>query len=215
MALRDTGEGGGHLGTGPYDTLYRSRDKLWPDRPGRMVRRAAEIRRPGRALDVGCGDGKDVYYLERMGWIVDGVDVSMIAIDAARRRLRGLDRTQRGSLTVADAVEADFGTQVYDLAIVYGIYHCLDDEKLVRAHETICRAVKCGGLLAFATFNNGLPLPPGHHTNGIVLRPPDYIPGLLSRWRCLALESGDIVEEHLPLVPRHHHSLTWGLFEKT
>jgi hypothetical protein len=52
---------------GPYDQLYRSRLFLWPDRPGRMVRLAADTMIPHRALDVGCGDGKDVSFLASRG----------------------------------------------------------------------------------------------------------------------------------------------------
>ena len=73
---------------GPYDDLYEAAGRLWPDTPGRMVVRAAEaIAKPVRTLDLGCGDGKNMAYLERLGWTVDGVDLSPVACaEAARRR---------------------------------------------------------------------------------------------------------------------------------
>jgi SAM-dependent methyltransferase len=42
--------------------------------------------RPGRALDIGCGTGRDAVYLADHGWQVTAVDVSPHAIDKARRR---------------------------------------------------------------------------------------------------------------------------------
>jgi tellurite methyltransferase len=38
----------------------------------------------GRALDVACGDGRNALYLARLGFEVDAVDVSDVAIDALR-----------------------------------------------------------------------------------------------------------------------------------
>lgn len=38
----------------------------------------------GRALDVACGDGRDALALSRLGYDVDAIDVSDVAIDALR-----------------------------------------------------------------------------------------------------------------------------------
>jgi tellurite methyltransferase len=38
----------------------------------------------GRALDVACGDGRNAGYLAQLGFVVDAVDVSDVAIDALR-----------------------------------------------------------------------------------------------------------------------------------
>jgi len=41
---------------------------------------------PGRALDVGCGTGRDAVYLATRGWQVTAVDISATAIARARQR---------------------------------------------------------------------------------------------------------------------------------
>jgi SAM-dependent methyltransferase len=41
---------------------------------------------PGRALDLGCGAGRNNLYLARHGWNVIGIDMLGRAVDAARSR---------------------------------------------------------------------------------------------------------------------------------
>jgi SAM-dependent methyltransferase len=47
------------------------------------VREVASLT-PGRALDVGCGEGADAVWLASRGWNVTALDVSEVALDRAR-----------------------------------------------------------------------------------------------------------------------------------
>ena len=56
----------------------------WSGRPnGRLCVEAAGLT-PGRALDVGCGEGADAIWLARNGWTVTAIDVSEVAVGRAR-----------------------------------------------------------------------------------------------------------------------------------
>ena len=47
-----------------------------PDKPPEaLVVKAAETRRPGKALDLACGLGRNALYLAANGWQVTAVDV--------------------------------------------------------------------------------------------------------------------------------------------
>ncbi len=50
---------------------------------------------PGKALDLGCGEGENSIWLAQRGWIVNAVDMSSGAIDEAREMAAaaGVDRT--------------------------------------------------------------------------------------------------------------------------
>lgn len=51
--------------------------------------------RPGKALDLGCGEGQNSIWLAQRGWIVNAVDMSAAAIGEARdlATTSGVDRT--------------------------------------------------------------------------------------------------------------------------
>jgi SAM-dependent methyltransferase len=68
-----------------WDARYRERDgAMWSGRPnGRLVAEVAALT-PGRALDVGCGEGADAVWLAQRGWTVTAIDISSVAIGRAR-----------------------------------------------------------------------------------------------------------------------------------
>src|SRR5579862_3207268 len=57
---------------------------LWSGRPnGRLVVEVGSLT-PGRALDVGCGEGADAIWLALRGWTVTAIDISAVAIGRAQ-----------------------------------------------------------------------------------------------------------------------------------
>jgi dipeptidyl aminopeptidase/acylaminoacyl peptidase/CubicO group peptidase (beta-lactamase class C family)/SAM-dependent methyltransferase len=67
-----------------WDSRYREREARWSGRPnGRLVAEVSGLT-PGRALDVGCGEGADAIWLARRGWTVTGIDISDVALSRAR-----------------------------------------------------------------------------------------------------------------------------------
>jgi SAM-dependent methyltransferase len=86
----DHGKGsGGHPNDASFwDERYGSDEKLWSGNPnGALVMEVADLV-PGRALDVGCGEGADAIWLAKNGWRVSAVDVSAVAIERAKRAAR-------------------------------------------------------------------------------------------------------------------------------
>jgi SAM-dependent methyltransferase len=199
--------------SGPYDQLYDRCGFVFPHRPGRMVRLASGMLSPGRALDIGCGDGKDVYYLLSQSWSCDAVDISSLALSLARKR-NGIFTSSDHTFTCADARECDFGCAEYSLVVCYGLFHCLDEDGVQRVLATAKRSLTRRGLLALAIFNDELPLPANHGTSHLVLRSHDHILRLFTGWTAVAVERGIIEEEHPPHIGLHRHSLSWGVFQK-
>src|SRR5688500_5370551 len=115
----------------------------WSGRPnGRLVAEVADLN-PGRALDVGCGEGADAIWLARRSWTVVAIDVSDVAIGRAR------DAAERAGATVewicGDALQTSFPSRSFDLVSMQ--YPALPKAAGEAAVRTLLDAVRPGGLL--------------------------------------------------------------------
>lgn len=67
-----------------WDQRYAERDQIWSGKPNAALVAAAADLRPGRALDLGCGEGGDSAWLAERGWHVTAVDISATAISRGK-----------------------------------------------------------------------------------------------------------------------------------
>ncbi|MEU3311700.1 class I SAM-dependent methyltransferase [Streptomyces sp. NPDC006662] len=66
-----------------WDSRYRESERIWSGRPNSVLVREAAGLTPGRALDLGCGEGADAVWLAGRGWRVTGTDISPVALERA------------------------------------------------------------------------------------------------------------------------------------
>jgi SAM-dependent methyltransferase len=63
-----------------WDERYRASDLVWGATPNRWVEREVAGLRPGDALDLACGEGRNAIWLARQSWRVTAVDFSAVAV---------------------------------------------------------------------------------------------------------------------------------------
>ncbi|MFJ6796733.1 SAM-dependent methyltransferase [Streptomyces sp. NPDC091268] len=66
-----------------WDGRYNESTRIWSGEPNALLVREAADLAPGRALDLGCGEGADSVWLARRGWRVTGSDISKVALGRA------------------------------------------------------------------------------------------------------------------------------------
>jgi SAM-dependent methyltransferase len=68
-----------------FDALYARDEPVWSGEPnGALIDEIADAE-PGRALDVGCGEGADAVWLAQRGWQVTALDVAAAALERAEQ----------------------------------------------------------------------------------------------------------------------------------
>jgi SAM-dependent methyltransferase len=131
----------------PYRLLYRLGITPW-DReqvPRPVTELAEELSAsPGRALDVGCGTGRDAVYLATRGWTVTGVDSIQRAIDGAQRRARDAGVEVAWVLGDVTRLQTLGIGEDYDLILDRGCFHGLADDGRERCAKAMT-AVACSG----------------------------------------------------------------------
>jgi SAM-dependent methyltransferase len=85
-----------------WDERYAA-EQVWSAEPNALVAEIVGGWPPGRALDLGAGEGRHALWLASLGWAVTAVDFSSVGIDRGRALAasRGLDI----DWVVADATE--------------------------------------------------------------------------------------------------------------
>jgi SAM-dependent methyltransferase len=67
-----------------WEDRYSTAPAVWSGRVNESLARVAVALAPGRALDLGCGEGADALWLARRGWQVTAVDISVTALERGR-----------------------------------------------------------------------------------------------------------------------------------
>jgi chemotaxis protein methyltransferase CheR len=63
-----------------WQDRYAGTDRVWSGRPNAVLVREVADLPPGRALDLGCGEGGDAVWLAEQGWQVTAVDIATNAL---------------------------------------------------------------------------------------------------------------------------------------
>jgi SAM-dependent methyltransferase len=127
-----------------WDARYSEREgSMWSGQPnGRLVTEVADLA-PGRALDVGCGEGADAIWLARRGWKVTAIDISDVAVGRAREaaELAGVSV----EWVCGDALQTPPPARSFDLVSMQ--YPALPKSAGEAAVKTLLDTVRPGGLL--------------------------------------------------------------------
>ncbi|MEU6123179.1 class I SAM-dependent methyltransferase [Streptomyces sp. NPDC047123] len=110
---------------------------------------------PGRALDLGCGPGRNALHLAALGYEVDAVDLSPAALDWAAERARAAGADIRFHLGDAFTLARTVLAGPYDLIHDSGCFHHLPPHRRISYLDLVDRCLAPGGHLSLTAFAAG------------------------------------------------------------
>lgn len=153
---------------GMFNSIYASSNPEFNTQPNVLLVKTVEGRQPGRALDVGIGQGRNSVFLALKGWEVTGFDVSEEGIKASNRN------AERAGVKIRAVQQSNeqfpFGTENWDLIVVTYEPVPLTDSRYVNQLRT---ALRPNGLIVIESIAS--------NTNSPSRSPVDVDPQLLRR----------------------------------
>ena len=136
------------LGLAPWER--RDVERSW-----RSLLDGPDALMPGRALDVGCGSGRDAVHLAKRGWQVTAVDFVDEALDKAKQRAaeQGVEvQWVRGDVAQVGQLGLEPG---YTLLYDFGCIHGLSDAQRESAARGLSDLAAPGAVLLIGAFMAG------------------------------------------------------------
>jgi tellurite methyltransferase len=200
---------------GGYDEGYSRCRCFWGKSAGSLVQRFildTPTVRGSRALDLGCGEGKNAYALARAGASVVAVDCSKFAIANGQREFADAEI----DWVLSDAETYLLNCEPFDVIVMYGLLHCLPSVGAITSTVDLAlRKTRTHGHHIVATFNNG-PHDLSAHPSLVPTLAPHYF--YLRQYNGQEIMSASdtvIYESHPHNGIPHFHSLTRLIVRRT
>lgn len=202
-----------------FDILYRDNDRYWwqgaercatdPDLYPRSLLTQQTLRLlknvpPGRALDIGAGEGPDAIRLAMLGYSVDAIEISSVAAEKITRLAEEEDVSSLINVTIAD-IERYKLTEEYDIIICNGVLHYIENK--VQVVAKMQAATRKKGLNVVSLWSTYSMVPGWHNSvpaycddeDGVVVK-------MYSKWEkeLLYFERDKLESAHSDLPPHRH-----------
>ncbi len=130
-----------------FNNIYASSTPGFSTAPNALLMATVEARKPGRALDVGMGEGRNTVFLALKGWDVTGFEISDEGVTIAQRNARaaGVNITA----LLASNETFDLGQAQWDLIVAtYAPFSLTTADYVQRLHGSLTP----GGLVVVESF---------------------------------------------------------------
>ena len=202
-----------------FDSVYASPGRFWWRGEGRyalepdahpaslltqQTLRLLTGRSPGRALDIGAGEGSDAIRLALLGYEVDAVEVSKVGAEKIERfAAEAGTRLRVIASDILDFVPDEF----YDVIVCNGVLHYVEDKR--RVIKLMQGATRPGGINVISLWSDYTPVPECHEfvpvyadqENGVVT---SCYRGWRTEFIYFERDKGEMAHSDLP-AHRHSH----------
>jgi len=170
-----------------WQDRYSGEEQVWSGKANAQLVAEVSGLPPGRALDVGCGEGGDVIWLAGRGWRVTGADFSSNGLARAARHAEQAGVADRCDWWQVDARTFAAEGRSYDLVTTHFLHP--PDGGMVDVTRRLATAVRPGGhllVVGHAPSEVFARLSASHHR--AMFRAEDLLPALPDDFEVLVVE---------------------------
>jgi len=130
-----------------FNNIYKTTKPGFATQPNALLVSTVDGRKPGRALDVGVGQGRNSVFLALKGWDVTGFDMSDEGIAIARKNAESAGVKLNAIRETEDAF--DYGTGQWDLIVFMYEPFPVTSAAYV---ERLRQSMRPGGIIVIESF---------------------------------------------------------------
>jgi SAM-dependent methyltransferase len=135
------------LGADFWNERYSSAPAIWSGRPNPQLVAEVAALPPGRALDVGCGEGADAIWLAELGWSVTAVDISTVALARAEEHARRAGDDVAARITFQEADLTSWGPPPSSFDLISSQFVHVPSDRRTALNAALAAGVAPGGVL--------------------------------------------------------------------
>ena len=132
-----------------WDDLFRKDQVPFNKEASQLLQYAIAGRKPGRAIDLGMGEGRNAVFLASSGWQVTGVDFSEVAVNRAKARAAAAGLSIKA--IVDDLDHFPLGREKWDLIALFYMHAWFHESKR-DVPRVLAEGLRPGGVLVIEGY---------------------------------------------------------------
>lgn len=134
-----------------YDKIYKNNNNVWGSEPNKLLQKIYNQANAGSEfLDLGCGQGKEAFFLAKKGFNVTAVDSSKVAIKQIK------EKAEKNKLPIRaicrNATNYKIKNSKYDIIAAMNVLQFLEKEEVMNLIKNIKTGLKNNGLIVLSAF---------------------------------------------------------------
>ena len=140
-----------------YDSVYKENKNFCGIKPTNLLTKVTKKLLPGQDfLDLGCGQGRDSFYMARKKFNVTAVDNSKVAInqikeEATQKKLKNINATCK------NIAQFEIELNKFSIINIIGTLHFLKKSDSLKVIASAKRAILPGGFIIITAFTTDNP----------------------------------------------------------